>query len=260
MVGRAIADRRQPCVEPHGVDGARPSRYLEPHTLGHGAQGLLPSPADRRSLRRPALLVRRRRFLASLYWRAHSPGAWRSGAAAAVARPNRDDRASSRRAAGRRRPSRDRDHGRLGGHAGRRRGQRRRRWLPERDERSRRYRFAATSSGAGRDRVSMLRRDHASRRAYPGGRRFGRLARRASWPQCRGGLDACGSEHSRAPGADLPAAFAGRTGAALGYRGARFVCRPGLLDGRERTRALGPRGRRLFRPPAGRRARSLVRP
>ena len=62
--GAPAADRRQPRLEPDGVDGARASRHLAAHALGHGAEGLLPLQAHRRSLRRPDLFVRRRRFLA----------------------------------------------------------------------------------------------------------------------------------------------------------------------------------------------------
>ena len=64
MVGRAAADRCEPCPEPHGVDGADAPRGVAAHALGNGAEGLLPPRAHRRSLGRSALVLRRRRRIA----------------------------------------------------------------------------------------------------------------------------------------------------------------------------------------------------
>ena len=96
------------------------------------------------------------RFLPSLCRRTHRSRSGRGRAAAAFARPDRNDWTSSCRTAGRRTPSRCRDYGRLGRHGRRRRCQRRRRWLSERNKRSRRNCFAATSTHAGSDCVSQL--------------------------------------------------------------------------------------------------------
>ena len=69
MVGRAAADRCEPCPEPHGVDGADAPRGVAAHALGDGAEGLLPPRAHRRSLGRSALVLRRRRRIAQVHRR-----------------------------------------------------------------------------------------------------------------------------------------------------------------------------------------------
>ena len=181
MVGRAAADRREPCPEPHGVDGADAPRDVAAHALGHGAEGLLPPRAHRRSLGRPALVVRRRRRIAQVHRRTDRARSRRGRAAAAPCAARLRRSAGSAPACRARGPmvvcaTMDAWAGHVGAGAveGWRRG------LSQRHERSWRHCLGEAHPDAGRDRFSGLRGDHAARRADAGGRRRSPGSRRSS--------------------------------------------------------------------------------